>query len=286
MKTTIIISLLAVVMLMPQPLQAKKKQKKYAKTEVSLESDKKPEQPMTDVALTNPKQQLYGEWDIITLRKKPVSTQGRAYLYLDFANYHVYGNTGCNSINGRFQQNGPNISFKDFITTELSCHSVTKERDILKALGEVQRLTLSTQYNIEYLNLLNGKGNVIMVLKRHNLDLMNGVWRVKEVDGTNVFEKNVRMVIDAEMQTLHGNTGCNIINGSIHIDPSKDFAIQFEDIHTTGNICDDMTTETAILIALEQAESCKRINDNEVALLDNKGHIVLDLQRITLERNN
>ena len=131
---------------------------------------------------------------------------------------------------------------------------------------------------------MNSKGQVIMVLKHHNLDLMNGVWIVREADGVNVRDKNVRMVIDATMQTLHGNTGCNIINGIIHIDASKDHAIQFEDIHTTGNVCDDMATETAILVALEQTESCKRINDAQVALLDHKGRIVLMLDRTTLPR--
>lgn len=284
MKNIVILSLVAALSLCPATMHGKKKQKKYAKTEVSLDNSKPVEQPMTPVTITNAKKQLEGEWDIVTLRKKPVSTPDRAYLYLDFKNFKVYGSTGCNDLNGRFQQSGANINFKDFITTERACHSATRERDILKALAEVQRMTMSTQYNIEYLNLMNSKGQVIMVLKHHNLDLMNGVWIVREADGVNVRDKNVRMVIDATMQTLHGNTGCNIINGIIHIDASKDHAIQFEDIHTTGNVCDDMTTETAILVALEQTESCKRINDAQVALLDHKGRIVLMLDRTTLPR--
>lgn len=284
MKNIVILSLVAALSLCPATMHGKKKQKKYAKTEVSLDNSKPVEQPMTPVTITNAKKQLEGEWDIVTLRKKSVSTPDRAYLYLDFKNFKVYGSTGCNDLNGRFQQSGTNINFKDFITTERACHSATRERDILKALAEVQRMTMSTQYNIEYLNLMNSKGQVIMVLKHHNLDLMNGVWIVREADGVNVRDKNVRMVIDATMQTLHGNTGCNIINGIIHIDASKDHAIQFEDIHTTGNVCDDMTTETAILVALEQTESCKRINDAQVALLDHKGRIVLMLDRTTLPR--
>ena len=86
------------------------------------------------------------------------------------------------------------------------------------------------------------------------------------------------------MKTIHGKTGCNIINGIINIDPTKDFAIQFEDLHSTGTECDSINIETTILIALEQTESCKRINDNEMGLLDGKGRIVLVLSRIDLER--
>ena len=74
----------------------------------------------------------------------------------------------------------------------------------------------------------------------------------------------------------------NIINGSIHIDTTKDFAIQFEDIRSTGYPCDNMEVETALLVALEQAESCKRINDNEMALLNGKGTIVVVITRIKL----
>ena len=45
-----------------------------------------------------------------------------------------------------------------------------------------------------------------------------------------------------------------------------------------------MTAETGLLLALERGEYCKRINDNEVALLDGRGTIVLRLTRTTLSR--
>ena len=129
---------------------------------------------------------------------------------------------------------------------------------------------------------MNAKGTVVLVLKRHNLDAMNGAWQVKEINSENVVELNMRLVIDAVMQTIHGNSGCNIINGIITLDPTKDMAIQFEDLHSTENDCEDIDNETALLLALERSESCKRINNNEMALLDNKGNIVIVLQRIAL----
>ena len=152
----------------------------------------------------------------------------------------------------------------------------------MHALADVRRFTLEAQYNAQYMNLMNSKGVVIMVLKRHNLDAMNGAWLIKEIDSRNVSEKNMRVVVDAVMQTIHGDTSCNIINGIITLDPTKDMAIQFEDLRSSEHQCEDIDNETALLLALESTESCKRINQQEMALLDHKGNIVVVLQRISL----
>ena len=285
MRKYIILSLLVAMLLAPATMDArKKKDKKMEKRGVNVENViADVEQPMREVAITNPAQQLYGEWDIVNLRKKKVYTLERAYLYLDFAGGNkVYGNNGCNTINGRFQLSGNNLKFEDFISSGESCRNVTNEKTIMHALADVRRFTLETQYNAQYLNLMNSKGVIIMVLKRHNLDAMNGAWRIKELNSEKVDELNMRVVIDAVMQTIHGDTGCNIINGIITLDPTKDMAIQFEDLHSTEHDCENIDFETDLLLALETTESCKRINEQEMALLDNKGKIVIVLQRINL----
>ena len=286
MKKYIIVVLLMAFLMAPANMDArKKKDKKLEKRGVNVESVVTDvEQPKRELAITNPAQQLYGEWDIVMLRnKKKVYTLERAYVYLDFAGGNkVYGNNGCNTINGTFQLSGNNLKFNDFISTSESCHNVTSEKSIMHALADTRRYSLLAQYNAQYLNLMNSKGNVIMVLKRHNLDALNGAWLIKEMDSENVSEKNMRVVIDAVMQTIHGDTGCNIINGIITLDPAKDMAIQFEDLHSSEHDCQDIADETALLLALERTESCKRINDHEMALLDNKGAIVIVLQRIHL----
>ncbi len=285
MRKYIVISLLLAMLMTPATMDAhKKKEKKMEKRGVNIENVVADvDQPMREVAITNPAQQLYGEWDIVQMRKKKVYTLERAYIYLDFAGGNkVYGNNGCNTINGTFQLSGNNLKFNDFISTSESCRNVTSEKTIMHTLADTRRFTLETQYNAQYLNLMNAKGNVIMVLKRHNLDAMNGAWLVKEIDSQNVTEMNMRVVIDAVMQTIHGDTGCNIINGIITLDPAKDMAIQFEDLHSTDYYCEDIDSETSLLLALERTESCKRINQYEMALLDNKGSIVIMLQRINL----
>lgn len=286
MRKYIVISLLLAMLLTPATMDArKKKDKKHDKRGVDIENATADvEQPMREVVITDPASQLYGEWDIIMLRsKKKVYTMERAYLYLDFAGGNkVYGCNGCNTLNGSFQLSGNSLKFNEFITTDESCRNVTNEKSIMHALADTRRYTLETQYNAQYLNLMNSKGNVILVLKRHNLDAMNGAWLVKEINSENVSELNMRLVIDAVMQTIHGDTGCNIINGIITLDPTKDMAIQFEDLHSDEHDCEMIDYETALLLALESTESCKRINQHEMALLDNKGNIVSVLQRISL----
>ncbi|MBQ6078678.1 MAG: META domain-containing protein [Muribaculaceae bacterium] len=286
MRKYIIFSLLLAMILAPANMDArKKKDKKTDKRGVDVENVvANVEQPMHEVAVTDAAHQLYGEWDIVMLRNnKKVYTLERAYLYLDFAGGNkVYGNNGCNTVNGTFQLSGNNLKFNDFITTSESCHNVTNEKTIMHALADVRRYTLQAQYNAQYLNLMNNKGNVVLVLKRHNLDMMNGPWLVKEINSENVSDLNMRVVIDAVMKTIHGDTGCNIINGIITLDPTKDMAIQFEDLCSNEHDCEEIAGETALLLALESTESCKRINQNEMALLDNKGNIVIVLQRITL----
>ena len=285
MRRYIILSLVLTLIMAPASMDArKKKDKKYYKKTVTVENaTANVEQPMRTVTVTNAAQQLYGEWDIVTIRKKKVYTIERTYLYLDFAGGNkVYGNNGCNTINGSFQLSGDNLSFGEFISTERQCHNVTSEKTIMHALADVRKYTLTAQYNAQYLNLMNSKGAVIMVLKRHNLDAMNGAWLVKEINSENVSQLDMRLVIDAVLQTIHGDTGCNIINGIITLDPTKDMAIQFEDLRSTEHDCEGIDNETALLLALESTESCKRINQHEMALLDNKGSIVMVLQRINL----
>lgn len=286
MKKYIIFVLLLAFLMAPANMDArKKKDKKLEKRGVNVENVVADvEQPMREVTITDPAKQLYGEWDIVMLRsKKKVYTLERAYLYLDFAGGNkVYGNNGCNTINGTFQLSGNNLKFNDFISTSESCRNVTNEKTIMHALADTRRFTLETQYNAQYMNLMNSKGNVVLVLKRHNLDVLNGAWLIKEINSESVSDMNMRVVIDAVMQTIHGDTGCNIINGIISLDPTKDMAIQFEDLHSTEHYCENIDNETALLLALERTESCKRINQYEMALLDNKGNIVIVLQRINL----
>lgn len=282
MRKIVVFSVLLAMLAVSPNAHAWKKNKKYEKQVVTIEQATPQELPKP-VVITQPAKQLYGEWTIIEVRKKEVFTQERPYIYLDFNGDKIYGNNGCNSINGGFALQGSNISFNNIISTRMSCHSTTPERTIMKALAEVQAYSVTSLYNVEYLNLKNAKGIVVMVLRRQNLDFLNGAWLVKEMGGTNVSERNVRVVIDVQMLTVNALTKCNIINGIVKIDPRKEFDVEFEDLKSSHNQCDDINTETQMLINMEETVSCKKINDSEMALLDHKGAIVIVLKRIDLK---
>lgn len=275
--------LLLALLATPSALASHKKDKKYIKQQVETVTPVAAQPKEETVTITNATKQLYGDWAIESVRKKNLGVNTLAHIYLDFNGNRFYGNNSCNTINGKFTINGNNITFSDIIATMESCKDNNNtDRNIMKAFSEVHHFQVTKLFNVERLQLMNNKGTVLMVLKRHNLDLLNGAWVVKEAEQENILDKNVRIVIDVNMQTIHGNTGCNIINGVISLDPKKDFAIQFEDLHSSNNKCDNIDIETDVLLALEQTESYKKINDEQIAFLDHNGKIIMILNRLKM----
>lgn len=237
------------------------------------------------VGINNIKRQLQGEWTILTINNKKISTRERAYINLDFKYNKLYGNNGCNVINGEFKADANKISFTDIISTMMSCHSVTSEKSVMKALKDASSFRLTEKNKITYLNLQNAKGNTIMTLRRQNLDFINGAWTVKEIEGAAIDDKNVRLVIDTEQLKIHGTTGCNVINGGIYIDNERNGAIQFQQLVSTRKMCEEIKTETSLLVALEETYFCKKISDTEIQLISDKNKVLVVLKRLNLKRN-
>lgn len=240
------------------------------------------------VAITAPDKQLYGEWTILSVNKIDIDTDERAYIFLDFKNGNqVYGCNGCNAINGRFKQKGNKLSFTDMIQGGALCYSVTSEQTIMDALAEVASMEMQQLYNINYLVLKNLKGQEVMRLRQLNFDLLNGPWLVKEIEGENVLDKEIRLVIDIDMRTVHVQTQHNIIRGKVHIDSSKENDVQFEDLQYYHNQSEN-DKETQLLIKLEETVSCKKAGNisTDMELLNTAGETVIRLQKTELERKD
>lgn len=283
-KITILIILIAISASLPG-LAAIKKEKKYDKQQLTTQIIATTQLKDEIVVITNPAQQLYGEWVVETLRKKTFNTNKIAHIYIDSNLKQFYGNNSCNTINGKLELNGDHITFKDIITTTESCNNNNNnDRNLMKAMVEVQRFQVTTNNNVQRLQLLNNKGNTIITLKRQNHDILNGAWLIKNIHGEDISGQNVKVVVDVNTQAIHGNTGCNIINGIITLDPRKDFAIQFEDLHSSNKQCDDIEIETDVLLALEQTEFYKTINTNQIELLNNEGKTIIVLTRLNLKK--
>ena len=137
------------------------------------------------------------------------------------------------------------------------------------------------------MELKNKRRDVIVKLRRQNLDFMNGPWLVKKINDVNVADRDIKLVNDVDMLTVNITSGCNIINGVITIDPMKEYAIEYEDLKSSHNQCPNIDTETRLLIALEETLYCRKHSASEVELytreIDDMGNLV-DKPLVVLER--
>lgn len=236
-----------------------------------------------EIVINNPAKQVAGEWTFMSIKDKPVKTLERPFFTLDFSDNRFYGNNGCNVINGTFECDSSSIEFDNIISTMMACDNETSEQDVMKAFGEATSMKLFEKKDIKYLHLLAKNGHTLAILKEQNLNFMNGAWTVEEISGKKITDENVKLVIDLDQLSLHGNSGCNIVNGSIYIDYGKDWGVQFQQLISTMKMCENIKTETALLVALEETETCKPIDGNRIALYDNKGECVAVLKKLRLK---
>ncbi|MBE6310651.1 MAG: META domain-containing protein [Bacteroidales bacterium] len=225
-----------------------------------------------------------GEWNMLTLKGKDISSRERAFLLFNFSDSTFYGNNGCNFINGKFHiSKTNNIQFTDIISTMMECHNETSERNIMKALNEVSSFDFSVKDGIKHLTLHNAKGQNLFQLKSQNINFINGAWTVSSINNENITANNVHIVIDVQEMRIHGNSGCNLFNGTLFIDPYKDWGVEFQELISTRKMCRDIYIETALLVALEETQFCKEIDNEEIALLDGNGKQLATLKRLKLK---
>lgn len=259
-------------------------QKTYGTTEVDDNNTPATSQH-TGTSLAASEKQLAGEWYMVSVYNKKITSEVLPFLNFNIADGRVYGNNGCNVINGGFKITAnKNISFSQMISTMMACPDFKFETQIMRAISEVVGYNFSTQSGVIYLNLTDRLGATVLRLKRYNINFLNGAWTIKEIHGQKVSNPEVKLVIDVQELKLHGNSGCNIINGSIGVDPKKENAVQFQQIISTRKMCPDMKVETSLLVALEEVESAKKKNSNEVILFDNKHNPVVVLKRLDLKK--
>ncbi|MBP5688783.1 MAG: META domain-containing protein [Muribaculaceae bacterium] len=269
-KLTIFALLFALVAACPDSAYGRKKKekdKKEQKQTVFIEQTLEE----VDLPITNEMEQINGEWNVVEINESGVTTAAgsRVYLNFDVPGGMLYGNTGTNAINATYTLKKDNkISFDNMLVTKKSGgYFQYIERDLLKALDEVTSVALVKVGDTEYMEMKNRHRNVVIKLRRQNLDFMNGPWLVKNINGEDVIDRDIKLVNDIDMLTVNITSGCNIINGVITIDPFKEFAIEYEDLKSSHNQCPNIDTETRLLIALEEAQFCHKRNDREVELL-------------------
>lgn len=223
-----------------------------------------------------------GDWAIETVNGKPAVGETAPFLKFVPDQKRVYGNDGCNIINGGYQYNPADstLVFSDMATTMRACGmpDIT-DMEVHAALGAARYYTWRLNGDDYYLTLYDADHNPVMELMHQNFQFLNGTWLVKEIDGTAVDVPDMKMVIDVDEGKVHGNTGCNILNGSLETDMDAANSISFQKIGLTRMACPDPNYETQLVVALEEASRAKPLKEGRVALLNNQGETVLLLER-------
>lgn len=233
---------------------------------------------------------IYGEWIILSANGRTINLRDSApYININSTDKKIYGEIGVNVINATFDvpEKGA-ISISDVEATRMPSSNVREENDIKTGLSEACTYTIAKKKNdIYYLDILDKRGNVVIHAKRHNADIMSGVWKLDRLNGNDISSQNLEIVVDVPELKIHGNSGCNIFNGDIGLDRNKDWFIQFQNIIMSRMRCDEskMAVERDLMVALEEVEIIKRENNGKtIRLLDKNKTEILLLKKV--ENNN
>lgn len=228
---------------------------------------------------------IYGEWIILSANGRNINIDDAApFININASDGKVYGNIAGNVVNARFKVKEQGvISFSQIETTHLPSKHIREENDIKTGLSETCSYSIAKKKNdIFYLDLYDKRGNVILHAKRHNADVMSGVWKINKLDGKDISSASLEIVVDVSELKIHGNSGCNIFNGDIGLDRNKDWFIQFQNITVSRMKCEEekMAIERDLLVALEEVEIIKRESNGKIIrLLDKNKNEILLLKR-------
>lgn len=241
----------------------------------------------TQTAMAN---SIEGEWTIYSVRGTTVEGEERPYINFDLAANRFYGSNGCNILNGDLalspEKGSHSLRLDNVISTLQMCQDAPYEYLINLALSDVRSYSVRQEAPLTFIDLKGANGKTIMVLRRHNMDFLNGAWRVETLNSTPLQEEaDATLTIDIPDLRIHGCTGCNIFNGDIFIDPDKLHSMQFLSIGTTRKMCRN-SRETEFILALEEVESAKALSPTSVDLLNRAGKPVMTLKKIELEDRN
>ena len=235
---------------------------------------------------------LYGEWTIADVGGTAVTGDDRPYIIFDTTSVNpfqlkVYANNGCNTLNGDLAvtPGGDMQKASEFLSTMKFCPDAPYEIGINMAFETVRKFSIDKIGQDYLLYMKDATGKTTLTLRKSDISFLNGAWTITKIEGQQVPDSaGVKMVIDIPEMRVHGNTGCNILNGSLFIDPDKQNSIQFVNLATTRMMCPDAELEQKFLVALEQVETVVPGSDATQAILkDGQGQEMLLLKRLNLK---
>lgn len=223
-----------------------------------------------------------GDWAIEKVGNRDAVGEDAPFLKFVPEEKRVYGNNGCNALNAEYTYSPKDstIRFSQAITTLQACskQGIT-DIEINQALNATRFYSWEQKDSQYYLYFYDSSHRNAMTLMHQNFQFLNGTWGVTAINENPVNVPDMKIVIDVDEGKLHGNTGCNIMNGNFTTDMGTANSISFQKIITTRMACHDDSHETEFVVALEDAAYARPISPTKVLLLDNSGKVVLELQR-------
>lgn len=233
---------------------------------------------------------LYGQWIASNVNGAAVTGDNRPYMVFDKSTtnpfiVNCYAYDGCNVLNGAFAitPGGQMSRTSDFLSTMKMCPDAEYEIGFTMAINTVHGYTVEQVGRDYLLYIKNAQGNTTMTLRKSDLGFANGAWKVVSLNGSQVpADSEMQMVIDIPELKLHGNAGCNTMNGSIYINPDKQNSLEFKDVITTRMTCPQIELEQQLLTALSQVTSVQFSSNGQLLLNDASGHTLVTLSKLNL----
>lgn len=235
---------------------------------------------------------LVGDWTIVNINGTPVSAASDGEVpYLGFSRnasdpslLDFYAYNGCNFINGAIAiDKGAMKRVGENTSTMRMCADAPYEMAIATALETMKTFRIERVNDSSFLYIVNGAGQTVMTLRKHNLEFLDAAWRVTRLNGKEVPSKsNILFVVDLQGKTIHGNAGCNVLNGAITVDMDRENGLQFTNLATTRMSCPDMALEQEFLQALGQVRSAVSVNGGKNCRLRNADNAtIIELRKMS-----
>ena len=215
---------------------------------------------------------ISGEWNVVSVKGEQV--EGNPYIGFDLAEGRIYGNAGCNRIMGGVEVDTVNpgkIGFTGVGATRMMCPDMETEQKVLEALNEVAGYQASSA-GVE---LTDKDGNVLMSLEKKeapavSVNDINGKWNITKVEGAavEVADKTPFISFNVAENAVHGNGGCNIINGSFSQEEGNPSSLKFGQMISTMMAGPGMETERKVLSAMNKVASFVVNEDGTLSLMD------------------
>ena len=159
---------------------------------------------------------------------------------------------------------------------------MTLEQNVLSALGQVKKYKKLGKENIA---LCGSSNRPIIVLQKKaptvKLSDLSGKWIISEAGGQSIpegMEKQPFIEFNLSEKRIHGNAGCNLINGGFVADNENSSAISFPQLISTMMACPDMEeVEGRVMKALNEVKSFGKLAGGGIGLYDADNTLVMVL---------